>query len=643
MLAPPYREYWTDTVELHTKPRTFVAELTMSEPDDAAAELTFLAGGDLAAAAPFRICIGDVALESRPFERFIEAAPNELPRVRANQLGYLPQAGKRATWVSDASETQTWELLNATGARVATGRTRVHGLDAASGESVHVIDFSMFQAEGVGYRLRVGADTSRTFDIRTDVYDQLRYAALAFFFHQRSGIELAMPFAGDARWARPPGHLADHALRCGTAASCDVSGGWYDAGNYVKSVVNAGIAVWTLLHQYERAVRAATTAAIGDGRLSIPEAENGVPDLLDEIRWELEFLLEMQVPPGEALSGAVHHAVASQAKTALGRAPHEDAQPRVLQAPSTAATLNLAAVAALAARVYSPIDSAFSARCLEAAQRAFEAAERRPTRYVPAAEAPNESVYADGDVRDEWYWAAAELWITTGHAKYRERLQPWAAQPIVPTTLVRGAGDTGQNGVFTWQNVAAAGAMSLALAPDWLPDERSWARREIARAADALLAVRAREGYSVPFAPGAGPNYPSGSNAFVLNNAIALAFAYEFTHDRKYLDGVVSAMDYLLGNNALDRSYITGFGARPVEHPHHAFFARVTPPPGIATGGANSAADDPIARGAGVSGRPPQRCFFDHVESYSTNQVSISWNASLAWIAAFLADTAHGP
>src|SRR5262249_38008860 len=170
---------------------------------------------------------------------------------------------------------------------------------------------------------------------------------------------------------------------CATGGGCtyslDVSGGWYDAGDQGKYVVNAGISVWTLLDWWERTNALGTSAGdFADGKMNIPEHKNGVPDLLDEARWELEFELKMQVPAGEKLAGMVHHKVHDLKWTQLSTGPHEDPMPRYLQPPSTAATLNLAANGAQAARVWHKIDKAFSEKCLAAAERAWVAAKANP-------------------------------------------------------------------------------------------------------------------------------------------------------------------------------------------------------------------------------------------------------------------------
>lgn len=149
----------------------------------------------------------------------------------------------------------------------------------------------------------------------------------------------------------------------------DVSGGWYDAGDHGKYVVNGGISVAQLMSTYERTLTApdAESAELGDGELRVPERDNGVPDILDEARWEMDFLIKMQVPAGKPLAGMAHHKMHDAEWTGLPMKPHLDPQQRELHPPSTAATLNLAAAAAQCARLYAPFDKAFADRCLRAA------------------------------------------------------------------------------------------------------------------------------------------------------------------------------------------------------------------------------------------------------------------------------------
>jgi endoglucanase len=642
MQGPPYAEYWFDTVQLGKEPRQIEGSFKMESDDDPTAELAIHLGGDLATArAPFRVCIDDVVLSDPDFKRKHEAGDDPIPTVLVNQLGYLPALPKRATVRSDARAPLPWKLVAADGTAVASGNTIVRGLDALSGDRVHAIDFSSVQTPGRGLVLRVGDEASHPFAIDARLYRQLKRDALAFFYHSRSGIPIVMPWAGDPKWARPAGHVGDKSVPCLPGSGCsyrlDVSGGWYDAGDHGKYVVNGGIAVWTLLDEYERAARRGTQAGLGDGTLAIPERGNGVPDILDEARWELEFMLRMQVPTGQPLAGMVHHKVHDKVWTALGLAPHEDTQPRFLHPPSTAATLNLAATAAQAVRIWRELDPAFARRCLDAAERAWTAALANPARYASTV-VMGGGPYDDNDVSDEFYWAAVELWLTTKDPTYQSFFVRSPHYHAIPTKL-----PDGQHASMSWGATAALGSLSLLTVPNELPRaDVTLLRRSLVRAAESYVAEIDMQGYGSALAAGTHGDYPWGSSSFVLNNLIVLAVAFDLSHDERYRDAVAEGIDLLLGRNPLDQSFVTGYGARPTRNPHHRFWAHQTnarypsPPPGALAGGPNSGMQDPYIEAAGLRGAPPLKCYLDNIESFSTNEVAINWNAPLAWVTAFL-------
>lgn len=317
------------------------------------------------------------------------AQPVVGPDVKVNNVGYVPGLPKRASVVHGATAPVGWQLRDAAGQVVATGDTTVFGADAPSGDHVHTVDFSAFDTPGTGYTLVVDGAVSYPFDIDAAPYRRLRYDALAFYYHQRSGVAIEAQFVG-ADYARPAGHVnvppntGDADIGCRPATPCgytlDLRGGWYDAGDHGKYVVNGGISTWQLLNLYERTLHTsgADPGALGDGTLAIPESGNGVPDILDEARWNVELLLAMQVPSGQPLAGMAHHKMHDQNWTGLPTPPHQDPQPRFLAPPSTAATLNLAAVAAQCARLWAGIDPAFASRCLAAAETAYAAAAQNP-------------------------------------------------------------------------------------------------------------------------------------------------------------------------------------------------------------------------------------------------------------------------
>lgn len=602
------------------------------------------------------------------------ARAEEAPRpIRLNQTGLEALGPKRAVLADLSRAPLDWTLLDASGATVAEGKTKVFGDDAASGEHVHQIDFSTVRKPGDGYRLKVGAAESRPFPLRARPDGKLTRAALSFFYQQRASVPIEARFVERPDLARPAGHAPDKAT-CfdladergqvwpGCDYTLDASDGWYDAGDHGKYVVNGGISVWTLVNAYERAAvlkRPVALKALGDGGLAIPENANGVPDVLDEARFELTFLLAMQVPEGKTLqvpvgkqkpadgklkltaidaSGMAHQKIADRYWTGLPTAPAEDKQVRYLYYPTTGATLNLAAVAAQAARVWKTIDPAFSAKCLEAARRAFAAAQAHPDIYQ-IGQFTGSGGYGDGDLTDEAYWAAAELYATTGEAQYEKALR---ASPLFLASPTAGARPTGDLG---WGSVGALGTISLALAPNGLkPAEIAQARANLTASAGKYLSDDVATGYALPYAPA---GYGWGSNSGVLNRVLVLGLAYDFTGEVAYRIGAVDAMDYVLGRNPLDQSYVSGFGARPMRNPHHRFWAKQAnaaypaPPAGVLSGGPNSTSmNDGVAET--MKGRcKPQTCWTDDYRAFTQNEVAINWNAPLAWASAFLDDTAR--
>ncbi|MFI2735469.1 glycoside hydrolase family 9 protein [Streptomyces sp. NPDC018711] len=560
--------------------------------------------------------------------------------VRVNQVGYLPDGPKRATVVTTAAQALTWRLRNASGTVVASGSTVPRGADAPSGQSVQVADFSSYRSTGSGYVLAVDGSDSAPFDIRADLYDTLRSDSMAFFHHQRSGIAIDASLVGTA-YARPAGHLGIAPNQGDTSVPCqagvcdyaqDVRGGWYDAGDQGKYVVNGGISSWLVVNSFERAKRAGKDAALGDSTLRVPERGNGIPDVLDEARWELDFLMRMQVPEGKPYAGMAFHKVHDAAWTGMPMRPDQDAQPRELHRPSTAATLNLAAAAAQCARVFRPYDPAFADRCLSAARRAWTAAQANPALYAPASDSTGGGAYEDARVTDEFYWAAAELYATTGESAYRD---------AVTSSSWHASADAFSPYGFGWADTAALGRLTLATVPNGLPaTDLARVRASVVSAADGHLSRMAAQGYAVP-APADG--YFWGSNSEVADNAIVMAVAGELTGEGRYRAGALEAMDYLLGRNALGRSYVTGYGETSSQNQHHRFWAHQLdaslphPPAGSLAGGPNSGLQDPVAKEK-LAGCAPAACYVDDIGSYSTNEVAINWNAPLAWLAAYTAE-----
>jgi endoglucanase len=588
--------------------------------------------------------------------------PHERKEILLNQLGYYLTLSKKATLVSSSKTPVDFEIFDSSNSSVYKGKSIPKGKESDSGDDVHILDFSDFVVQGTGFTIKSGSASSHPFDIINDgnLYTNVLYDSLKYFYLNRSGIPIEQQYTPTPELARPAGHSPDKAKTevitesasakwdFPTAIDIDVTGGWYDAGDFGKYVVNGGISVWTLQNLYEHAVKRTQThlPMYADGVMNIPESGNGFPDVLDEARYELEFMFKMVVPStAPKYQGMVFHKMHDEKWTGLAIAPAEDTESvRIIKPPTTAATLNLAAVAAQGYRVWKDIDVTFAEKCLQEAKSAYEAAKKYPDRFAPLDQAIGGGPYGDDYVGDEFYWAACELYLATNDNTYLSDMKSSKHYLEVPAVLGQGE-EVDTVGSFNWGNTAALGSLSLSLYEDDV-------MQNIVKTADTYLEIIAKQGYGIPLEQctlGIANNirgYPWGSNSFVANNAIVLAYAYDWTSDGKYISGVAESMDYLMGRNPLDYSYVTGYGTHYAQYPHHRFWSNQIDssfplaPSGVLVGGPNSAMQDPWVRGSGwkIGTKSPQTCYLDHVEAWSVNECTINWNSPLAWVTGFLTE-----
>jgi endoglucanase len=554
--------------------------------------------------------------------------PDERPAVRVNQLGYLPGCTKRATWVTDRADPAEFAVRAADGRVVFRGRSQPWPVrpEPTSGQAVHVLDFTTVTGPGT-YRIGTGEHLSHPFRIAADLYAGLGRDALRLFYLLRSGCpiddERAPGYGRPAGHAGRPPNLGDTAVPAWSGPEAarlypgwtpsgrfDVSGGWYDAGDYGKYTVSGSIALWQLLTVLE------TTAA---------------PELAEECRWQLDWLLRMQVPAGRHLAGMAFHRVHGTEWSPIPGHAHEDPTVRVLHRPSTAATLHLAAVAAQGARLLRTADPRYADRLLAAARTAHRAAHAEPHLIAPDDEgAFGGGPYGDPDVTDDFYWAAAELWLATGEDRYRDELLGSAHHTA----------DVFDPAGFDFDRVAGPARLDLATAGTGLPDHDR-VRDTVRAAAQRLVTLQQRQPWGQPYAPPHG--WAWGSNGRILNNLVVLAAAHRLTGDPGFRDAVATGMDYLLGRNALGQSYVTGYGTDRSRHLRTRQFghdldpAFPPPPAGALAGGANSTETPGFPSDPRIAGRPPQCCYLDEPTSETTNDICIRWNAPLVFVATYLA------
>lgn len=649
--------------------------------------------------------------------------------IAVNEVGYYPNARKQATLIVDEGDTTQYDytIKNAKGEAVYTGKTDGNVVYDEGGWNYNqVIDFTDFTEEGVSYTLEVAGKTSYAFDIKSDLLStvgnksMLTYA-LNYFYQNRSGIETKDEYIPSPQTVEGSGkklgrkdchdpdtaYISDEWVMIYTSLpsytqTIDLTGGWYDAGDYGKYVVNGGISLWTLMNMYERSlsVDKGDKWAPGSDLMSLPsdETSNDIPDILDECKVELDFFLKMQ-----RSDGMVYHKMHDYKWTGLAVAPYDDdgdpagsKRPMRITKPVTyAATLNFAAACAQGARLFEDYDSTYADQLKKAAVNAFDAAktnfkpftsfENDPA-YAPLDQNKGGGPYGDSEVSDEFYWAACELYITTGDSKYYDELKKYGTNAYgtdngkafeISTNLVGGE-NNGTCSLFTWGTLNSVGTISMYVNADEMLEkglltqaEVDTMKDEVIKAGDYFLDVQSKSAYAIPYrghdydttiwkyslASKSGNStslelengYEWGSNSMVINNTMAMALAYDATGEVKYIDGVTTAFDYLLGRNPLDQSYVTGYGEHSTQYPHHRWWSGQLnsedfpyAPYGCLSGGCNSNMEDPMVQGAGykVGSLAPMKCYLDNVEAWSVNEVTINWNSPLCWVASFIEDEA---
>ena len=294
-----------------------------------------------------------------------------------NQLGFYPHSPKIAV-VKGNTSASTFSLINThTHKSVYKGNLSKLMQSANSSTRTKIADFSSFTKEG-DYEVTIpGVGNSYTFSITKNANLPAAKAALKGFYYIRSDMPLEEPFAG--KWHRPAGHPDTVVLVHSSAASAarpegtviSTPGGWYDAGDYNKYIVNSGITMGTLLSAYED-----FPAYFDTLKTNIPESKDAVPDVLNEAIYNLRWMLTMQDPN----DGGVYHKCTNAAFDGMVM-PGVTKLPRYVVQKGTAATLDFAAVTAQASRIlnkYKQQLPGLADSCIQASQRAWEWAKQHP-------------------------------------------------------------------------------------------------------------------------------------------------------------------------------------------------------------------------------------------------------------------------
>ena len=612
-----YHAYQGEYIQIGPEVTNFSVDFTMEEASDPAPRLVFNMGkmDDMTEdPGSHKVYIDNVKLviKDAANAQTVAMLPTYL-NVNVNQIGYLPEDTKTVFVKTDADLEDFYVVNNDTGLVVYQGKLggAVGGAnyDPASQMNVAKGDFSEVTDPGT-YYIYTNAGSSYTFKIGTDVYDDIYSDVVLMLYRQRCGTELDPAIAGD--FAHGACHT-EEAVIYGTNQTKDVSGGWHDAGDYGKYVVSGAKAVADLLVTYE-------DYGVKADDLGLPESGNGVPDLLDEARYELEWMLKMQ----DEESGGVYHKVTGMVFCGMVM-PEEDTEELVIAPISTTATADFAAVMAKASVVYKDIDADFSASCYDAAVKAWAyIADVEDTTGFINPEGMDTGEYPDPNALDEQTWAAAELYLAcqagvTGAdasdaSAYADFIQnAWNGE------FVDGLG---------WLDVGMYAEYDLAKSKTDLAET---AKSRLLAEADKLITLASQDAYKQSL----GTNYYWGSNMGIANNGMILYMAANVSEGAdatKYKTAASYELDYLLGANAMGYCFVTGYGTfSPSDTHHRPSQAMGVCMPGMLVGGACAELADPYAKMV-LADEAPSMCYVDSSQSYSTNEVTVYWNSPLIYI-----------
>ena len=532
--------------------------------------------------------------------------------IRMNQVGFAPDQEKTATIDVDMIEAAPCEvvILNAAKDTVWQGTASETMVNPVSGKFCQIVDFSDLKEEGE-YQLCVsrsrGVEMSK-FRVESHPYRELTRKALRAFYYQRASMDIVEPFAeGYARKAgHPDGHVLVHASAAteerpeGTVISSP--GGWYDAGDYNKYIVNSGytMGVWLMAYEMNKAYFDAL-------HLNIPESGSAMPDMLEEAMYNIRWMMTMQ-----DTDGGVYHKLTTPNFEKFIR-PDQCKQQRYVVLKTTSATLDFAATMALAARVYAPFDPDFCAQAKEAAEMAYAWALEHPEIYYDQP-AMNEvfkpeittGAYDDFDVLDEFYWAETEMYLLTGDEAYKQAAMQHRPSEFMPAV---------------WGNVAELADIEMGNSEAILAHLQSY-----------LDEAETVSIYRSPYGNREDDFFWGCNSEGCCWRVIECLYAYRVTGDEKYRINAERCLNYILGQNSTGYCFVTGFGSNPTSHPHHrlSYSHPKGTHPGFLAGGPNRERQDAATDGVKYpKDVTADESYLDYQPSYASNEVTINWNVTL--------------
>jgi len=549
-------------------------------------------------------------------------------RLHVSSLGYQANEPTRVmiAWHNDAEtlDTQEIELLlkgpDGTTNVPVTLPTRVV---AISGSRVSTVDLGLLTAGD--YSLTVpstSADTSPTtksFSVSAagPSFSKLRDDAWGAFYWITSG-----PLG-----PYPDAHLQDTAARVFGAPeqAVDVSGGWYDAGDYGKYAVNGAFSVSLML-----LTGLIAPEALNHAISPVGNSNADVPDWLRVADAQLDWLLKMQ-----RADGAVYHKATTQRWPSMRASPEDDTQTKWLMPVSTTATADFAGTMALAAKLYrGQADAAYKDRSKDfqiAAEKALDWLDAHPSLIMTATSYDGHQYggpYDDKDDRDERFFARA------AYAALTDDLGDYAGVAARFSDVIDMLKSNGY--AISWQSVGMLGAWALQTGepPEALRED---VKDVLGAAAHDWRMEQNRSSWDIAIADEGQLDW--GSNSHFTSIGWHWLMWATVSGDATYVESAQRQLHYLFGLNALDQTYVTGEFAGASAAPHFRPWTsgRIDLPAGFIVGGPNSTnlGGDPLS--GALAGLAPMLMYVDDDKSYATNEVAINWQAAWAVYASMLA------
>jgi endoglucanase len=536
--------------------------------------------------------------------------------IRLNQVGYFPNEEKVVV-IEGINPAGKIQVKNLQGKTVLKPRNIRQAQSPWGDKTRYVVDISDLKKEG-DYEVCVAGAKAPLRIARHALHD-ISVASLKLFYLIRSGVPIESQYAGP--YARPLGHADTQVLVHPSAASESrpegtvISSplGWYDAGDYNKYVVNSAFSIGLMLGVYEE-----NKAYFDRLQTNIPESKNQTADFLDEMMFNMLWLLTMQDPA----DGGVYHKLTTPNFEGFVM-PKDCHQPRYVVAKSVTATLDFAAVMAQMARLMKGNADYpdFSAKAAEAAERAYLWALVHPDAFYRQGDmnkqfqpAVNTGEYGDGNATDERFWAATELYKLTGKTVYKQD-----ALRLMPSDFL----------VPSWGNVSGLGMLSWLSAGDAAQADK--VRQALQACCDAYVKDTDQSCFQAPYGNHAHDFGWGHLSERCCGMGIALLFSDQYVAKGKYRRYALENIDCLLGRNGLGYCYVTGFGQKSPMHPHHRSSAADgidAPFPGMLVGGPNPGQQDKGSNLVYPSSLPDES-YVDHADSYASNEIAINWNAAL--------------